>query len=298
MLQVMSDMTTGASLLAEPTCSDANAVERWVAVDDADMHVVENGKPDAPALLLVSNAAVPPAIWDPVVPFLARAHRVIRTNLLGDGRSARPVGRYAIPTWARRLAAVLDKLGVTRVTVIGHSSGCMLAISMAEQRPDAVVTLALISMGPDLNAKLPEGPLIRLLLAPLTGPLLWRLRTDTSIRNAARSGMARAVDVPDAMVEHARRLTLQEFAGAMRAPREYLAERSLPDRLTPLGLPLLVVFGTDDGRWRASSAAAYRAVPGARIELLPGVGHTPMMEDPQTTGTLLSEFAVAARSAL
>ena len=47
-------------------------------------------------------------------------------------------------------------------------------------------------------------------------------------------------------------------------------------------------------RWRSSSAAAYRDVPGARVELLPGVGHTPMLEDPQTTGTLLLRFAVAA----
>jgi pimeloyl-ACP methyl ester carboxylesterase len=36
------------------------------------------------------------------------------------------------------------------------------------------------------------------------------------------------------------------------------------------------------------------AVPGARVELLKGVGHTPMLEDPQTTGTLLLDFAAAA----
>jgi len=47
-------------------------------------------------------------------------------------------------------------------------------------------------------------------------------------------------------------------------------------------------------RYPASSAAAYRGVPGARIELLQGVGHTPMLEDPQTTGTLLLDFAAAA----
>ena len=57
---------------------------------------------------------------------------------------------------------------------------------------------------------------------------------------------------------------------------------------------MLVIFGADDRRWRSSSAAAYRVVPGARVELLPGVGHTPMLEDPQTTSKLLLDFAAAA----
>jgi pimeloyl-ACP methyl ester carboxylesterase len=57
---------------------------------------------------------------------------------------------------------------------------------------------------------------------------------------------------------------------------------------------VLVIFGTDDQRWPFSSAAAYRVETGARVELLPGVGHTPMMEDPKTTGELLLDFAAAA----
>jgi pimeloyl-ACP methyl ester carboxylesterase len=57
---------------------------------------------------------------------------------------------------------------------------------------------------------------------------------------------------------------------------------------------VLVVLGADDQRWRSSSAAAYRVVPGARVELLPGMGHTPMLGDPQTTGKLLLDFAAAA----
>ena len=73
------------------------------------------------------------------------------------------------------------------------------------------------------------------------------------------------------------------------------SRRGLPARLTALGLPLLVIFGADDHRCRSSSADAYRVVPGARVELLPGVGHTPMQEDPQTTSKLLLDFAAAAR---
>ena len=99
------------------------------------------------------------------------------------------------------------------------------------------------------------------------------------------------MDIPAAFIEHAQRLTLRDFTGAMRASTDYLAQRSLPDRLVPLGLPVLVIFGADDRRWRSSSAVGYRIVPGARIELLPGVGHTPMLEDPLTTSKLLLDFA-------
>ncbi len=77
-----------------------------------------------------------------------------------------------------------------------------------------------------------------------------------------------------------------------RRSARFRRSRWVPSR-SALGLPVLVIFGTDDRRWHSSSAAAYRAVHGARVELLPGVGHTPMMEDPQTTGKLLLDFAAA-----
>ena len=88
-------------------------------------------------------------------------------------------------------------------------------------------------------------------------------------------------------------MTHRAVAGTARGSLGYLRQRSIPERLAGLGLPVLVVFGAEDKRWRSSSAAAYREVPGARVEMLPGVGHTPMLEDPETTGTLLLRFAVA-----
>lgn len=80
------------------------------------------------------------------------------------------------------------------------------------------------------------------------------------------------------------------FTATMRATRSYLEERALPDRLTALGKPLLVIFGEDDRRWRSSSAFDYRAVPGAKVELLPGLGHSPLLEDPPRTATPLLAF--------
>jgi pimeloyl-ACP methyl ester carboxylesterase len=265
-----------------------------VRLDDGDMHVVQDGKPGAPAVLLIQNAAAPLACWDPIVAQLASAHRVIRVDLLGRGNPASPADRYDIRAQARRVGAVLDQLGVSQVTVAGHSSGCTVATALAEQRPGAVAGLALIDYGPSLAAKIPERPLFRLVLTQFPGRLLWRLRTEASVRKAVRTGFTRPVDIPDAFIEHALEMTHQDFVGAMRGPLNYLGQRSLPDRLIPLGIPLLVIFGADDQRWRSSLASAYQTVPGARVELLPGVGHSPMIEEPQTTGALLLDFAAAA----
>ncbi|MHB1593945.1 MAG: alpha/beta fold hydrolase [Streptosporangiaceae bacterium] len=279
--------------MAEHTPGGADAGDRFVRTEDGDMHVAEDGKPGAPALLLIQNAAAPLACWDPLVLQLAGVHRVIRVDLFGPGTPASPGDRYDIRAQARRVGAVLDSLGVSQATVVGHSSGCTVATALAEQRPGAVASLALIDFGPSLEAKIPERPLFRLVLTQFPGRLLWRLRTEASVRKTVRTGFTHPVDIPGAFVEHALAMTHRDFVGAMRGPLSYLGQRSLPDRLTGLGIPLLVIFGADDQRWRSSLASAYQAVPGARVELLPGVGHSPMLEDPQATGKLLLDFASA-----
>jgi len=280
--------------MAEHMSGDPDAHDGFVRLDDGDMHVVEDGPPGAPAVLLIHGTGASTAWWDPVVPPLAGACRVIRVDLAGHGRSASPAGGYDIPAQARRAGAALDRLGASRVTVIGHSTGGTVATALAEQRPGTVTALALIDIGPSLDAFIDQGVLGRLLLAPLPGRLLWALRTEAMIRKAMRTAFTRPVDIPDAIIKATLGMTHRALAGTSRASDDYLRQQSLPDRLAVLGLPVLVIFGTGDQRWRSPSAAAYHAVPGARVEMLPGLGHTPMMEDPQTTGKLLLDFVAAA----
>jgi pimeloyl-ACP methyl ester carboxylesterase len=266
------------------------AREQIVKLDDCDVYVAEHGDPTAPAVLLIHGTVVSAVCWEPVIPALAAGFHVIAVDLPGCGRSSTAVGGLDVPAQARRVGEVLDRLGVWRVTAVGHSSGCMAATALAEQRPDILDALVLIDMGPDLNAEYPENFVAGLIFTPVIGALLWRLRSKSAVRSAARSGFTLPVQIPDTLIEHIMRVTRRDFVGMTRGLRDYLNERSLPDRIAPTGLPLLVLFGSEDRRWRASSAQAYRAVPGARIELLAGVGHTPMMEDPDRTARLLSEF--------
>ncbi|MFG1946947.1 alpha/beta fold hydrolase [Nonomuraea sp. NPDC048826] len=253
-------------------------------LDDGDIHVCQEGPRDAPALLLVHGSAASGRSWDAMVPLLAGSHRVIRIDLLGHGRSAKPAGpSYATVDQARRVGAALDLLGVGRATVVGHSSGGAVATALAEQRPDLVTALVLINTGPGMDAFIASE-------SAAISPAQWP-PTNEQIRQFAGSGFSRpGYEVPRTILDEMRMMTHHTLVTTMRGTTEYLQQRRLPDRLAVLGKPLLVIFGADDRRWRSSSAADYRAVPGARIELLPEVGHTPILEDPDRTAALLLTF--------
>ncbi|MFJ3876821.1 alpha/beta fold hydrolase [Streptomyces sp. NPDC090077] len=254
------------------------------------MHVDRDGPRDAPPLLLIHGSGASGASWEPVLPALATRHHVVRIDLPGCGQSP-PATSYDVPAQAGRVAALLDELGLRAVTVAGHSSGGYVATALAEQRPDLVGSLAMISTGPRLDALLPQPAVLRALLAPPLGPLLWWRRSDAVIRRSIGATLAGPVTLPPGLVADVRRTRYRAFRAALRENTAYLAERPVPERLAALGVPVLVLFGAADPRWDPASAGQYGIVPGVRIEMLSGVGHIPMLEAPEQVGRLLLDFA-------
>ncbi|MFF1815873.1 alpha/beta fold hydrolase [Kribbella sp. NPDC058245] len=259
-----------------------------------EMHVVHDGPRQPPPLLLIHGSGASGGFWGPVVPALAGHHHVIRVDLPGCGQSP-PAPSYDVPAQARQVAVLLDDLGIRHVAVAGHSSGGYVATALAEQRPDLVGSLALISSGPSPDALLRQPFILRVLLAPPLGALLWSRRSDAMIRKGLSATAVRPVDLPDDVVADVRGITYRVMRTVLRQNTAYIAERSVPERLAALGAPVQVIFGAADPRWDPSSAHRYDAVPGARVELLPGVGHLPMLEAPETVGKLLLDFTAAGR---
>jgi pimeloyl-ACP methyl ester carboxylesterase len=266
--------------------------ETTLPVDGGELNVRQDGPGDAPALVLIHGLGGSTHWWDLVVPMLAMSHRVIRIDLLGHGQSAKPSGGdYAIPQQAHRVGQALDQLGVSHAIVVGHSTGGYVASSLAEQRADLVTAIALIDTGPRMEDFISDGPAGKVLLAPVLGQLVWRLRTDGIIRRGLSSAFAPGFTIPQQMVDDTRGMTYHALTATSRASDDYLNQRQLPDRLAALGKPLLVIFGEQDQRWHSASALLYHVVTGSRVELLPGVGHSPMIEDPQRTATLLVNYS-------
>jgi pimeloyl-ACP methyl ester carboxylesterase len=268
--------------------------ESACALGDARLNVVEDGPRGAPALLLIHGLAGSTAWWEPMVPTLARNYRVIRVDLKGHGRSSSPRHGYDTAAQARGVAAALDRLGISRFSIAGHSTGGYVATALAEQRRGAVIALTVIDTGPSPKAIIPQGLLSQIALLPVPGRLLWRIRSDATISKLLRAGaFFREIDIPPEIVESIHGMTHRAFASTARGSLAFVRMRSVPDRLTALGLPVQVIFGTEDARHRSSlSVDEYRAIPDVRIDLLNEVGHTPMLEDPSTTSRLLSAFIV------
>lgn len=268
----------------KPPMRDTTATgEPALPLDGGDLHVSQEGPSDAPALLLIHGTAASARSWDPMVPLLTGSCLVIRVDLPGCGRSARPDdASYAVPDQARRVGAALDRLAVKHAIAVGHSSGGTIATALAEQRPDLVTAVALIDTGPSMAAYIADEIAIE--------PGQWPNLSDERLRQAMSSAFSADYEIPRPFLDQARNMDFGVFAATSQAVRAYLDERALPERLAALGKPLLVIFGEDDRRWRPSSATDYRAVPGATIEMLPGVGHSPNLEDPTRTAAPLLAF--------
>ena len=290
-LPAVAGLLLGNAAMVDRQDADATG-NQTLPLDGGNIYVRQDGPRDAPALVLLHGLGGSTRWWDRVVPMLARSYHVIRIDLLGHGRSAKPAGGgYAIPQQARRVGQALDRLGVTHAIVVGHSTGGYVATALAEQHGDLVTALALIDTGPRLDAFISNGPVGQLLFVPVVGQLLWRVRTDGLLRKSLSSAFTPRFQIPQQLVDDVRGMPYHAFTAASRASDDYLKQRPLPDRLTAVGKPLLVIFGEQEQRWRPASAALYRAVADASVELLPGVGHSPMLEDPPRTAALLLTFS-------
>ncbi|WP_211266920.1 alpha/beta fold hydrolase [Nonomuraea candida] len=113
-----------------------------VAVDGGTVHYVKGGS--GPALLLLHGWPQTWEMWRDVMPELARKHTVIALDLPGLGTSSIPSAGYDKVTTAQRVRQAVRALGHTKVGIIGHDLGVLVAYPWARDYPGEVSRLAVI----------------------------------------------------------------------------------------------------------------------------------------------------------
>jgi pimeloyl-ACP methyl ester carboxylesterase len=297
-----------AALLAINTVIvDGQTKDAEVTVDGGEILRLPSGDVqvlDQPALLRGSVTGPPIVLlhcdgcslhwWDQLAPLLNKRHRVVRIDLLGFGGSEKPKGGYGITEQAATVAAALNQLGLEGAVVVGHSMGFTVATALAAEHSELVDRLVNIGEGPAVDdCSLPF--LAKLEYVPVLGEAMWRLTPNFAVKDSYGDAFAPGYDVPDFVVDDYDAMTYTSFGDSHSANDDYRDEISLADRLRPLPIPLLSIFGTEDQICDVdASQEAYQSLPGARVAEVDGAGHSPNVEKPGETAALIEEFAAEA----
>lgn len=271
---------------------------RTVTLHGQDLHYLDEGVGSEVTLihgLLGSHRS-----WDPVVGELTAEHRVLAPDLFGHGESAKPRGDYSLGAHAAALRDLLDRLGVERTTLVGHSLGGGIALQFCYLFPGRVRRLVLVSSG---GLGRDVSPLLRSATLPgaeLVIPVLasgWvRDRVHTLGRGLGRVGWAPGPDLVQAWDGLGRLSDASSRRAFLATARSVIDPGgqtvTAHDRIPmTVDVPTLVVWGTADHTipaWHA--ATALQAISGSRLELFEGAGHHPHLDQPERFAQLLVDF--------
>ncbi len=220
--------------------------------------------------------------WQWVAPPLADTTRVVGLDLPGFGETRPFEGEVTYARLRDLVFGLLDRVGLKRVVVVGHSFGGAIATEMALSAPARVRGLVLLS--PAGYYRFPwwvksgsHVVLHPLFLAPVT--VLSAPLVPTQVCRADGpevDDFTRAVYRP----QHAVRM-LRNATQTCHAMRRELVERHYVDDVQRLDLPVHTIWGGADRVLNAhASAQTAERLPDGQLTWLDGVGHMPLIEQP------------------
>jgi non-heme chloroperoxidase len=247
------------------------------------LHYVEQGPtPAEEAVVLVHGWPDSAHSYSRVLAALPARYRAVAMDLRGFGESDRPASGYTIDDFAGDVAALVDMVGLTGVTLVGHSMGSFIARRVAVTRPDLVRRLVLVGTAVSAdNAVLREVVgVVRDLPDPV--PLEFVREFQASTLHAP---------IPE---EFFGTLVAESRKAPARVWRAALDGLVAVDDAAALGritADTLVLGGQHDGLFTAEEQAAVAAeIPCARLTLYPGTGHCPNWEQPERVAADIAAF--------
>lgn len=239
---------------------------RSTLVDGYRIHWVEAGS--GPAVVLLHGLCGSSRWWNANIPALAADFRVLAVDLVGFGRSRCPGPLPDLAGLADLLASWMEQVGAASAHLVGHSMGGHVAIHLAARHPERVRRLVLADAA-GLPRRLTAAEVARWAyqIAPPTRwgdpaflPVIWR--------DALRAGPVTALRALHGIVT---------------------------DDVTPLlpriQAPTLIVWGAGDTVIPVDHGEALRdGITGARLEVIPGAYHNPMVDRPEAFNRIVQGF--------
>lgn len=244
---------------------------------------------DAPVILLLHGLLFDRGMWAEQIEPLSALARVVTVDGPGHGQSE-PPPRFVLEEHADALLDVLDAVEAHRAVVVGLSWGGMVAMRFALQHASRLVGLGLL----DTSAR--DVPVVERVRARSFSVLNRRVGFPRGLFDAAvaplmfsRGARRERPELVDAAYRRACGFDRRAVGRAVRAVS--VTRTDIRDRLPHIKAPTLVLCGAEDAATppRDSEEIA-RAIPGAELVLIDGVGHMSTLEAPAEVNAHLVPF--------
>lgn len=212
---------------------------------------------------------------EPLTKELAKSFKVTAIDLPGFGGTQAPQAAWGLSDYAHFVQHALAKLNVKPYAIVGHSNGGAMAIRA-------------------LTEGLQAEKLVLLASAGIRGEYKGRMRI---LRYITKAGKFATKPLPQKVKKRLRR-KVYTTVGSDMLVAEHLQEtfkKVVSDDVRPevarLELPTLLVYGDQDASTPlAFGQILHKAIPGSRLEVLPGADHWLPTENTQQVAALVTEF--------
>lgn len=221
--------------------------------------------------------------WDAEIAHFADCFDVIAPDLPGFAGAAHLPPANRISTFAGAVGDLLDALGLTGVTLLGHSMGGMVVQELAATRPDLVGKLILYGTGP--LGLMPD----RFETLQMSRD---RIRADGVEQTIRRIGATWFREGQEAAgFEIVARLGAQASEQAAFAGLDAMRTWDGRAQLARLVMPALVLWGDGDQSYRWPQVESlWRSLPDASLAVIPGTAHAAHLEKPRLFHAILEDF--------
>ena len=263
-----------------------------VEVAGRQLHYVRAGEGEP--LLLIQGMSGNHLHWgDDFLGLLHDDFETIAYDHRGVGHSAATDEPFTIADLADDAVALLDALDIESAHVMGISMGGMTAQEVALRHPERVRTLTLgCTYAGGEDSALGDPEIIQRL-----GSLFMAGRVEEAMRFGFEVNVSPEFAQDPEHFELVKRIAaeLPSSLEILMLQLQAIAGHDTSDRLGEIRAPTLVVHGSVDQMLPVSNARAIAArIPGARLEILEGVGHAFWWERPQEAADFVRELAAAS----
>ena len=260
-------------------------------VQDTEIYYEVHG--DGPPFLFCSVTGLDHQAWKfHQVREFSRDHKVIVFDYRGTGKSSKTVQKYTIEMFTGDAAAILDHVGAEQAIVCGHSMGGVVAQLLALDYPQKVKKLILASSGSSHPGA--KGIPLAMCRDMVRMGFEGYIRQHTIETGWTKEFVAAHPDLIETFlqVRMSGIAPLENYLHFVLARQEH----DHTDRLQEIRVPTLVLVGddekhgaTDKTHWHAAHELA-RAIPDAKLVVLPGEGHHYLATNPEVAHKAIREF--------